>query len=152
MRDDANTRSHDLQEIIERTYTQLQTDPRLLARNRFLLGWSFGGAWSTYLAGVLPDVTGVVAYYGQAFTDDPSLYQRLTAPILLVGATTDLAPTASTLRSIVKRLRAENRTADLVLVSAGHGFAERNHPGYDRQASETAWAKAMDFLDSHASR
>ena len=121
LRDAANAKSVELQHIVEQAYSQIRTDPRMLASKRFLLGWSFGGAWATYAAGVLPDVTGVVAYYGQAFTDDPALYQKVEAPILFIGGHADSRPPPQRLQSIVQTLQSEGKSAEPLLVPAGPG-------------------------------
>ena len=150
LRDAANAKSAELRHIVQQTYSRTKTDSRLLASKRFLLGWSFGGAWATYLAGVLPEVTGVVAYYGQAFTDDPELHKKVEAPILLIGGRADSAPPPERLQSIARTLLSDGKSAELLLVPAGHGFAEQNHPGYSQEASESAWSATVDFLEARA--
>ena len=67
LRDNANARLPALTNLITRTYSSLRSDPRVFAPRRYLLGWSYGGAWATYAAGFLEDVAGVVAIYGHAF-------------------------------------------------------------------------------------
>jgi len=67
LRDSANSREAELQRVVEQTYDSLQSDPRLRSQTRFLLGWSFGAAWATFASSFLPDVKGVVAYYGEDF-------------------------------------------------------------------------------------
>lgn len=147
LRDSANERSATLKGVVQQAWEQMQTDARLRSSKRFLLGWSFGGAWATYSSGFLSGTTGVVAFYGQAFTDDPHLYNALHAPLLFIGGKNDTAPTPSKLQAIVKRLESNGKTADLLLVRAGHGFAERSHPGHDSEAAEIAWESVIRFLE-----
>lgn len=71
LRDAANGRSVEIQARILSTYEAVHQDSRLLAEKRFLLGWSYGAAWATYSPLFLEGLNGVVAYYGQAFTDNP---------------------------------------------------------------------------------
>ena len=136
--------------MIEEAYRRLESDPRLRSKARFLLGWSFGAGWATAAAGFLPDVRGVVAYYGEAFSDNSSLDERLTAPVLFIGAERDLDPSPDQLRAIVGRLTAKGKVAQLLLVPAAHGFDERSHPGFDPGATALAWANVIRFLDENA--
>jgi carboxymethylenebutenolidase len=152
LRDSANSRVPVVRGIIEEAYRQLESDPRLLSNTRFLLGWSFGAAWATAAAGFLPDVKGVVAYYGEAFSDNSSLDERLTAPVLFIGAERDSDPSPDQLHAIVGRLTAKGKVAQLLLVPAAHGFTERSHPGFDPGATALAWANVIRFLDENAPR
>ena len=138
--------------IIQEAYRQLESDPRLRSNARFLLGWSFGGAWATVAAGFLPDVKGVVAYYGEAFSDNPPLDEKLTAAVLFIGAERDSNPSRDQLHAIVGRLTAKGKVAQLLLVPAAHGFAERSHPGFDPGAAALAWANVIRFLDENTVR
>lgn len=152
LRDSANSRVPVIRGIIEEVYSRLESDPRLRSSTRFLLGWSFGAAWATAAAGFLPDVKGVVAYYGEAFSDNSSLHERLTAPVLFIGAERDAAPSPDQLHAVVGGLTAKGKVAQLLLVPAEHGFAERNHPGFDPGATALAWANVIRFLDENAPR
>ncbi len=54
-------------------------------------------AWVTYAAGGLDEVAGVVAIYGEAFSGAPTLYERFSAPLLLIVATEDTEPAPAAL-------------------------------------------------------
>jgi carboxymethylenebutenolidase len=149
LRDAANSRASELQRVVEQTYDSLQSDPRLRSQKRFLLGWSFGAAWATFASSFLPDVRGVVAYYGEDFGMDPILYDKVSAPILFIGAQEDTDPTPKQLHEIVGQLKSRGKAAELVLVDALHGFAERKHPGYNSGAASESWKQAMRFLAAH---
>ncbi len=141
---DASSHSAELEHVASDAYARLATDPRVQAKQRFLLGWSFGAAWSTYLAGQLPDVSGVVAFYGEALSSNPKLYESVRAPMLLIGGTRDPGVTPDTLRAIA----AKKSNAKLFFVDAAHGFCEPRHPGYDQKAADRAWSAALGFLDA----
>jgi carboxymethylenebutenolidase len=149
LRDSANSRASELQRVVEQTYDSLQSDPRLRSQKRFLLGWSFGAAWATFASSFLPDVRGVVAYYGEDFGMNPSLYDKVSAPFLFIGAQDDTDPTPRQLHEIVGQLKSRGKAADLVLVDAMHGFTERQHPGYNAGAASESWKHAMHFLAAH---
>lgn len=146
LRNSANSRGAELQRVVEQAYDSLQSDSRLRSRERFLLGWSFGAAWATFASSFLPDVKGVVAYYGEDFTMNPSHYDRVRAPILFIGAQRDTDPTPAGLLDIVGKLNSRGKMADVVFVDAMHGFAERRHDGYDRRAASESWQKVLQFL------
>jgi carboxymethylenebutenolidase len=148
-RDAANSQAPELQRMVEQAYSSLQSDSRLRSPQRFLLGWSFGAAWATFASSFLADVKGVIAYYGEDFSMNPSLYEKVQAPILFVGAQDDTDPTPEKLRAIVGALNSRGKTADLVLVDAKHGFAERTHDGYDPRAARDSWIKVVHFLAEH---
>ena len=146
LRNSANSRAVELQRVVEQAYDSLQSDSRLRSQKRFLLGWSFGAAWATFASSFLPDVKGVVAYYGEDFRMDPSLYDKVRAPILFIGAQRDTDPTPEELHDIVGKLNSMGNMADLVLVDAMHVFAERRHEGYDPRVAREAWEKVLHFL------
>lgn len=146
LRDAANDQSAGLRELVERAWVEMENDGRLRSSDRFLLGWSFGGAWAIFATDFLPGVSGVVALYGQAFTGNEKLYDVMDAPVLFVGGERDTAPAPGTLQEIVKQLESRGKRAALVLVPAGHGFAERTHPGFDVDADEEAWQNVIKFL------
>lgn len=151
LRDWANTRAQATKATIERTWDALRNDPRIVASHRFLLGWSFGAAWATHASGFLPEVSGVVALYGEGFSDDPALFDRSHAPILFVGARRDGNPTPDTLRQVVDALSSRGKQTELALFDAGHGFAERTHPGYDPAAAEQSWRTVLEVLGDWSS-
>jgi carboxymethylenebutenolidase len=146
LRDQANERNARLQALVDKTFAALHTDPRVRARRRVLLGWSYGGAWATHAAGSLDDVSAVIAVYGEAFSSDPTLYERIDAPMLLVGAAHDTAPSPKALREIEARLIERGIQASLVLFQARHGFMEPTHPGYSERPAGEAWDAILEFL------
>ncbi|MCA9655944.1 MAG: dienelactone hydrolase family protein [Myxococcales bacterium] len=148
LRDEANGRVPALTSLVQGAYEALRSDPRVLARRRYLLGWSFGGAWATYAAGFLDHVAGVVAIYGEAFGDDPTLIERFSVPLLLLGATRDSDPTTEALQEIRDGLAGRGVPVSVVLVDAEHGFMEPRHRGYARQPAERAWTTAVEFLEA----
>jgi carboxymethylenebutenolidase len=148
LRDAAVRRAPAIRELIEGAYGALASDPRIRSERRFLLGWSFGAAWATVADGFLPNVTGVVAYYGERFSQSSDLYETARAPVLFIGASRDSDPAPASLNAIVQALNERATPARLVVVDAGHGFAERAHPGYDAAAAQVAWREALRFLES----
>jgi len=150
LRDGANAREPELQRMVEQTYDLLQNDSRLRSQKRFLLGWSFGAAWATFASGFLPNVKAVVAYYGEDFRMNPGLYDKTEAPILFVGARRDTDPSPEQLQEIADHLTGKGKSAELLLVDATHGFAERTHAGYNEQVASNVWKKVLCFLEDDA--
>jgi len=77
---------------------------------------------------------------------NPSLYDKVRAPILFIGAQRDTDPTPEQLHDIVGKLNSRGSRAELVLVDAMHGFAERRHDGYDPRLARESWEKVLRFL------
>lgn len=150
LRDTANTRVSELRALVEHTYEEVQQDPRLLAKKRLLLGWSFGAAWATYSLVFLRNVTGVVAYYGQAVSDNPKLFDTLETPLLFISGALDDAPAPGNLQAIVDELKSNGKQAQLRLLPTGHGFAESAHPGYNELVADQAWELTLAFLREQA--
>jgi carboxymethylenebutenolidase len=146
LRDQANGRNEKLQALVAAAFAGLQSDPRVQARRRVLLGWSYGGAWATHTAGYLDDVSGVIAIYGEAFSDDPTLYERIDAPLLLVGGTADTTPSPKALREIEATLIERGIAVSLALFQGKHGFMEPTHPGYSERPAGRAWDAILQFL------
>jgi dienelactone hydrolase len=151
LRDEANENADAHQRLVADAYAMLAVDPRVQATHRFLLGWSYGGAWATFSAGTLEDVSGVVAIYGEAFAD-ATLYERVSTPVALVGAARDTEPSIERLRDVEAELHRRGTEVSLVIVDAAHGFMEPAHPGYSQQAAEQAWESVLVFLDGTSDR
>jgi carboxymethylenebutenolidase len=147
LRDEANARNPELTRLVLSAYSELASDPRVRARRRFLLGWSYGGAWAKFAAGALPDVSGVVAVYGEAFGDDEARYDLVPAPLLLVGATGDSEPSPERLRTVERELAERGKAVSLVMLDEKHGFMEPAHPNFSRPAADQAWTAIVRFLD-----
>jgi dienelactone hydrolase len=147
LRDDANDRLPELTALVQHTGAALRSDPRVLAPRLYLVGWSYGGAWATFAAADLERVSGVVAIYGEAFSGNPTLIERDSAPLLMVGATEDTEPSPDTLHELRDAIRDRGNAASVLIVEAGHGFMEPNHPGYAKQPAARAWAAVVEFLN-----
>lgn len=118
LRNSANSRASELQRVVTLAYDSMQSDPRLRSQKRFLLGWSFGAAWATFASSFLSDVKGVIAYYGEDFRMNPTLYDEVHAPILFIGATRDTDPTSAQLQDIAGKLNSSGKIADLLPVES----------------------------------
>jgi dienelactone hydrolase len=149
LRDEANNRLPELTTLVEGAHEALASDPRVQAHRRYLLGWSYGAAWATFAAGFLDRVSGVVAISGEAFSGDPTLIERYSAPLFLVGAAEDTEPSPETLHEVRDAVRDRGGEASVVIVEAAHGFMEPTHPGYAKQPSDRAWAAIVEFLNTH---
>jgi dienelactone hydrolase len=88
------------------------------------------------------------AFYGEAFSDDPGLYDRFKAPLLMIRAKADTEPTPALLRDIEKELLARKQSAPVVEIDAAHGFAEPAHPNYNQATIDAAWGPLLGFLQA----
>lgn len=120
LRDAANSRNTELTGLVTDAFALLRSHPHIKATDRFLLGWSYAAAWATYAAGFLGDVSGVVAVYGEASDGDPTLYERFSAPVVLIGASGTLNSPPAT---------------------------SPDHPNYSATAADAGWLAIVQFLE-----
>ena len=147
LRDEANQRAPEIASLIEASYQRLSTDERIGATRRYLVGWSYGAAWATYAASQLENLSGTVAYYGQNFTEVPSMYEQVNCPLLLIGGLEDAKPSPAKLQEVEQGLRGHGKSVNLLLVKGGHGFAEPTVPAYEKESADEAWSATLAFLE-----
>lgn len=126
-------------------YQQLLEHPRIQAKRRFLVGWSYGGAFATYAAGALKDVTGLAVIHGEAFSTREGISKRVRCEVLLIGGRLDADPSPERLAAIQKSLGSAR--TEVLLLSADHGFMEPRDPNFAGRPSELARAAIYRFLD-----
>lgn len=114
------------------------------------LGWCFGGGWSLNTALLFPDdLDASVIYYGQV-TDNDERLQPLNVPILgLFGAEDRGIPVASVqgFQQALERLRKDYEIE--IYPNAEHAFANPSGNSYNAEVAEKAWARTIEFLDTH---
>lgn len=115
-----------------------------------VIGFCFGGGLAFNVAAVdSPDV--LVSYYGSALPDLLDLAPQVTAPSLHHFGTADAYIDSET----VERIRAAVTAAPGGPVrfetyeGANHAFDNPDFVLHDPEASETAWARTLEFLGEH---
>ena len=113
------------------------------------LGWCFGGAQSLQLSLSDEDLDATVIYYGQLVTDKAKL-QAVDEPVLGIFGETDTSIPVATVQQFDKALDeigAENEIH--VYPGVGHAFANPSGMNYAAEPTKDAWAKTLNFLQTH---
>lgn len=112
-----------------------------------ILGMSMGASLGLWLSEREPELVGaVVSFYGTQeidFTQSRSAYQ------FHLGSDDDVID-----RDELALMEASMHLSEMPVEAhmyegAGHWFVEPGAPGYDPDASEIAWARAVSFFDDH---
>lgn len=116
------------------------------------IGFCMGGSFVLLLAVEQGDrVAAVVPFYGVG-PAIPDTYTGLTADLQGHYGTRDDTYPVDQARAQEAQLRQESQgSVEYFYYDAGHAFLnDTNRMGsYDREAADTAWARAVDFLQSH---
>ncbi len=151
LRTQANSRAPHQVDLARSGYAMLADDPRVRSRRRALVGWSYGGAWATYLATELADVNAVVTYAGSAIGDGASA-SHLEAPVLMIRGASDNVFSASEATEFVRRLEAANKRVELLEVPGGHAFADPRRDDYSASGNWQAFLRMRAFLSETLGR
>jgi carboxymethylenebutenolidase len=151
LRDHANANLERNLAAAKAAYAMLSSDPRVQAPRVALVGWSFGGAWVTYLATELPDVAAVVTYAGSAIHDAETA-KRIRAPVLMVRGSRDDVFDADAAAKLEARLKSAQKRVELVEVEGGHAFADPTRTGYSAAGDWAAFVRVRHFLRTHLTR
>jgi len=144
LRDEANKHPDENHAMLRRAFDLLATDPRIQARRRALVGWSYGAAWGTHLASQWSDVDAVVAYYGAA-DPAPQNVAKIGAQVLLICGAQD--GEAEDVVAFEASLRSAGKTFRVLWNDEGHNFADPSNPRYASRAADTAYREVRHFLD-----
>ncbi len=127
---------------------------------RFIMGFCIGGLYARMAACTLPGLAGAVEFYGRIVYAGTSpnkpvqpldLIAGLGCPLQChYGAEDPVAPPGH-VDLLEQRLAGRSFPAQVFRYPAcPHAFMNPNRPGYQRDAAELAWARALRFLDEHA--
>lgn len=115
----------------------------------YTIGWCFGGMWSlqsSILAG--KQAAGCVMYYGRPETNLAKL-SSLHCEVIGFFGNKDQSPAPA----VVNKFEQDMATVGKKLVThkydAGHGFANPSNPSFNREATEDAHQKTLDFFRAH---
>jgi len=112
------------------------------------LGWCFGGGQSLNLA-LNNKLDATVIYYGSLVTDTKTL-STITWPVLGIFAELDKGIPVSTVHDFensLNQLKIKNEI--IIYPGVDHAFANPSGSSYAPNASQDAWQKTLDFLNSN---
>jgi carboxymethylenebutenolidase len=113
------------------------------------LGWCFGGGQSLNLALNNTSIDATVIYYGSLVTDTKEL-SVITWPVLGIFGELDKGITVDTVNTFENSLNQLGIQNEIIIYpSADHAFANPSGDRYAPEASQDAWQKTLQFLQSN---
>ena len=113
-----------------------------------VLGFSMGASWALWAATRFADQFGAVSiYYGSQDID----FEPMRAPVQGHFAEHDEFTSEDDVNYLEAQLRLVGRSVDFHrYAGTGHWFAEADRPpAHDPVAAELAWARTVDFFQTH---
>ncbi|MGH9029412.1 MAG: dienelactone hydrolase family protein [Acidimicrobiales bacterium] len=118
-----------------------------------VVGFCMGGGLALLLASRRPDAVSVcVPFYGVSLKPDMQAdYSKMSAAVLGHYAELDQFCTPETARALESQLRELGKEAEIhIYPGTDHAFFNDTRPEvHNREASELAWRRTLDFLRSH---
>jgi len=136
-----------IKQIVLGATDYLRSDPSISGRKIGVLGFSMGAAWSFLLSTLKPETVGaVVVFYGSYPLD----FSKSQASYLGHYAPDDEWEPLADVWATEEKIRGAGReVAFHFYPGTKHWFVEENRPvEYNREASNLAWKRTLEFLDS----
>ncbi|MFB5628301.1 MAG: dienelactone hydrolase family protein, partial [Nitrosarchaeum sp.] len=113
------------------------------------LGWCFGGGQSLNLALNNTSIDATVIYYGSLVTDTKEL-SVITWPVLGIFGELDKGITIDTVNTFENSLNQLGIQNEIIIYpGVDHAFANPSGDRYAPEASQDAWQKTLEFLQSN---
>ena len=111
------------------------------------VGWCMGGGYSLELAENEPKLAACAVNYG-AMPTDPTLIQKIQAPLLGNFGAEDRGIPPDAVRAFEKAMKDAGKTIDAKIYDgAGHAFENPNNKaGYRQDSAMDAWARMLGFF------
>jgi len=112
----------------------------------YTVGWCFGGMWSlqaSILAG--KQGSGCVMYYGRPETNIEKL-KLLNTDVIGFFGNQDKSITPEKVTEFENNMKAAGEKVTVYRYDAGHGFANPSNPSFNKEATNDAHAKTIEFL------
>lgn len=110
------------------------------------IGWCFGGGWSlqsSLLAG--KQSKACVMFYGMPEEKTEKL-KKLNAPVLFVWPDQDQWINKEVVQGFESRMKELKKSLSVLTYNADHAFANPSNPKYNKEFSEDAYGKAINFI------
>lgn len=112
----------------------------------YTVGWCFGGGWSLQSSMLAAkQAKGCVMFYGRPEKDVEKL-KTLNCDVIGFFGNLDKGIPASTVNDFEANMKAAEKNVILHRFEAGHGFANPSNPSFNKEFSDEAFKKAIDFL------
>jgi carboxymethylenebutenolidase len=114
----------------------------------FTVGWCFGGGWSlqaTLLAG--RQAAGGIMYYGQPEKEVKKL-KTLKVDVMGFFGNKDQWPAPAVIDEFEKNMQKAGKKLIVNRYEANHAFANPSNPNFDKEATEDAYRKLLEFVNA----
>jgi len=112
----------------------------------YTVGWCFGGGWSlqaTILAG--KQAAGCVMYYGRP-ENNMERVRTINCDVIGFFGNKDQGINPEVVTKFEENMKEAGKNITVYRYDAGHGFANPSNPGYNKEATKDAHAKAIAFF------
>ncbi len=110
------------------------------------IGWCFGGAWSNKAAVILSQkCKAAVMYYGMPIKDEAQI-KMIKAPVLGIFADQDGWITPKVVNEFKDLMIKNGKSVEIYGYDGHHAFANPSNPKYNKEFSQDAWAKSINFI------
>jgi len=143
----AKVDSERIKQIVLGATDYLRTDSSISGRKIGVIGFSMGAAWSLSLSTLKPETVGaVVVFYGSWPID----FSKAQASFLGHFAPDDEWEPVADVSSTEEKIRGAGKEVTFHFhPGTKHWFVEENRPlEYNRDASDLAWKRTLEFLNS----
>lgn len=144
LRDAANQRVHKNMETIAAGLDFLRSNASVKATKIALVGFSYGGAWATYLVANF-DVVGAVSYAGEAFGPENPV-EKLPRPLLLIAGDQDEQLSVARIDELKRAAAGPGAPLEVVVVLGSHGLQEPTRDAYSPSGAKRAFSIMIQFL------
>lgn len=115
----------------------------------YSVGWCFGGMWSLQTAIIAGNqAKGTIMFYGRPESNMEKL-KLIQCDVLGFFGNLDRSPSPAMVNEFEKNMEAAGKKLTTYKYEAGHGFANPSNPGFNKEATEDSYAKAIAFLKTH---
>ena len=111
-------------------------------------GWCFGGGWSYQMAKNDLGIKATVIYYGHFNPVDD--LKKMRAEIIGHFGEKDSGIKIDNVKEFQAKLQTLKGAHEIYIYeNAEHGFSNPGNQKYNKEASEKAWQRTVDFLEKH---
>jgi carboxymethylenebutenolidase len=143
----SNVENERIKQIVLGATDYLGTDSLIPGRKIGVIGFSMGAAWSLSLSTLKPETVGaVVVFYGSWAID----FSKAQASFLGHFSPDDEWEPVADVRATEEKIRGAGKEVTFHFYpGTKHWFVEENRPvEYNRAASDLAWKRTLEFLNS----
>jgi len=135
-----------IKQIVLGATDYLRADPSISGHKIGVVGFSMGAAWSLLLSTLKPETVGAVVVFYGSYTMD---FSKAEASFLGHFSPEDEWEPIGDVRATEEKIRGAGREVSFHFYpGTKHWFVEENRPvEYNRDASDLAWKRTLDFLN-----